>query len=77
VFKHYQKLLDNLDDLMIALNKQKHLGLDPEVINALKELTKSRNIFKRQFIKEMNKPVTARDNTVFNHLLDNVSDEMI
>jgi len=45
--KFYKSLIDSLDDLMIAMVKQKKLGLDPEVNNALKKVTKTRNDFKR------------------------------
>jgi hypothetical protein len=51
--KHYAKLINQLDELMIALTKQKHLGLDPEVINALKNLTRARNAFKREYIQTL------------------------
>jgi hypothetical protein len=45
----YKDLLDKVDNLMIALCKQKHLnGFDPVLINALKDITKSRNHYKRQ-----------------------------
>ncbi len=74
VFVHYKKLLDQLDELMIALKKQKSLGLDAEVMVALKNLTRSRNAFKREFIKEFNKTDAIRSNTIFTKLLDNVSD---
>ena len=75
MFKLYLKLLNDLDSLMLALTKQKHLGLDAEVMIALKALTKSRNTFKRQLIKETAKPVVSRNGTVFTYLLDKVSDE--
>ena len=42
-------LIDSLDNLMIALSKQKHLGLDPEVNNALKDVTKARNKLKKEY----------------------------
>ena len=74
VFKLYVKLLNDLDSLMLALTKQKYLGLDAEVMIALKNLTKSRNTFKRQLIKETAKPILARNGTVFTYLLDQVTD---
>ncbi len=70
--KHYTKLLDQLDNLMISLTKQKHLGLDPEIMKALKDLTRSRNAFKRELIKSYN--LTKPNETVLTHLLDNVMD---
>ncbi len=72
--KHYKDLLDQLDDLMISLTKQKHLGLDTEVVKALKNLTKSRNAFKREFIKKNIPPKEERRDTVFTSFLDNVAD---
>ena len=45
--KFYQNLIDSLDDLMISLCKQKHIGLDPEVNNALKKVTRTRRDYKR------------------------------
>ena len=45
--RHYQALIDALDDLMIAMCKQKKLGLDPEINNALKQVTKTRRDYKR------------------------------
>ena len=47
--RHYQALIDALDDLMIAMCKQKKLGLDPEINNALKQVTKTRNDYKRAY----------------------------
>ena len=48
--KHYKDLLDKVDNLMIALCKQKNLiGLEPGIVKALKDITKSRNAYKKQF----------------------------
>lgn len=47
--KHYQALIHSIDDLMIAMSKQKQLGLDPEVNNAIKKLTRARREYKKAF----------------------------
>ncbi len=73
MIKHYKKLLDQLDLLMISLAKQKQLGLDPEVIKALKDLTRARNEFKREFIKASAPKVIARNESVFTNFLDEVA----
>ena len=70
--KFYKKVLDGLDDLMIALSKQKHLGLDAEVVKALKSLTVARNAFKREYIKQYVERVPVRNETVFTNFLDEV-----
>lgn len=46
--KHYKAIMDSFDNLMIALAKQKALGLDPDVVKSLKDVTKARNAFKRE-----------------------------
>ncbi len=71
---HYKKLLDQLDNLMIALTKQKGLGLDTEVVVALKDLTRARNAFKREFIKSQ--PKIQRSETIFTNFLDSVSNNI-
>ncbi len=73
---HYKRLLDQLDNLMVSLTKQKHLGLDSEVIKALRDLTVARNTFKREFIKEAVVGVAARNDTVFTSFLDSVQDNI-
>lgn len=83
----HKKLLDDLDDLMIALSKQRNLGIQPDVMIALRELTKSRNKFKKMYIEQQKaSPKTIVEasfaatmseemkQTIFTHLLDNVSD---
>lgn len=45
--KFYQDLIDAVDNLAISMAKQRALGLDPEVLNAWKELTKARNRYKK------------------------------
>lgn len=45
--KHYQALIDGIDNLMIAMCKQRNLGLDPEINEAIKKLTRSRREFKK------------------------------
>lgn len=44
---HYQTLINALDDLMIAMCKQKKLGLDPEINEALKKVTHARSRYKK------------------------------
>jgi hypothetical protein len=43
----YQSLIESIDDLMIALGKQKKLGLDADVLKALLTVTRARGDFKR------------------------------
>ena len=45
--KFYQSLIDALDDLMIAMCKNKKLGLDPEINEALKKVTHTRRAYKK------------------------------
>lgn len=45
--QHYQALIDSLDLLMIAMCKQKQLGLDPAVNDALKKVTRVRTQYKK------------------------------
>lgn len=45
--RHYKALIDSLDLLMLAMCKQKHLGLDPEINEALKKVTHTRREYKR------------------------------
>jgi hypothetical protein len=73
--KHYKELLDQLDNLMISLTKQKGLGLDAGVVVALKNLTRSRNAFKREFIKT-NAHRIEKNETIFTNFLDSVSDKV-
>jgi len=47
VDKFYQSLIDALDDLMIAMCKNKKLGLDPEINEALKKVTHTRRAYKK------------------------------
>jgi hypothetical protein len=47
--KHYQTLIDSIDILMIAMSKQKKLGLDPEVNDAIKKLIHARRAYKKAF----------------------------
>jgi hypothetical protein len=49
MLKHHQRLLNNLDTLMLALTKHKELRLDGEAIRALKRLARSRNAFKKKY----------------------------
>lgn len=70
--KTCKKVLDQLDDLMIALTKQKKLGLDPAVIIALKNLTRTRNSLKREYIKNQ-APKVATNVTSFTEFLDKVA----
>ncbi len=61
---------------MISLSKQKHLGLDADVVKALKDLTKARNAFKREFIKANAPRISERNETIFTCFLDKVSDNV-
>lgn len=47
--KHYQKLIDSIDILMMAMCKQRNLGLDPEINDALKKVTHARYAYKKAF----------------------------
>lgn len=47
--KYYQALIDSIDTMMIAMCKQKKLGLDPEINEAVKKLTRARREFKKAF----------------------------
>jgi hypothetical protein len=70
--KKYKQMLGEIDNLMIALSKQKMLGLDVEVIIALRNLTKARNTFKREYLK-IHARKNAKTENVFTGFLDEVS----
>lgn len=67
-----KEVLDQLDGLMIALTKQKKLGLDAAVVVALKDLTKTRNALKKDYIKTLQAKEKQQE-TVFTHFLDEVA----
>lgn len=75
MIKQHILLLNQLDNLMLALTKQKKLGIDVDVMVALRNLTKARNDFRRELIKATG--LKTPDSSVFNHFLDTVADNVI
>ncbi len=65
--RHYQALIDALDILMINMSKQKKLGLDPEVNEAIKKITHIRRAYKKALNlrlltqKKINERATKQD----------------
>lgn len=56
--KHYKTLTDTIDTLMVALRKQKNIGLDLEVMRALSKVTKARVEYKKAYNAQLNEQQT-------------------
>lgn len=52
--QHYKNLTDTIDTLMLAMHKQKSLGLDLEVMRALAKVTRARIAYKKALNTKIN-----------------------